>query len=74
MLRRKPCLYRSLLLYKFLRENGLPVRIHFGVIKTGEGLIGHSWLTLDGKPFLESGDPGERFVVTFSFPPKEGPR
>lgn len=73
-LRSRPCLYRSLLLYKFLREAGLPVRIHFGVNRreAGGGLVGHSWLTLDGRPFLEREELQGRFATVFSYPPDEG--
>lgn len=65
------CLLRSLVLFKFLRRQGWPVEVHFGVKKT-EGdtpdLTGHSWLVLDGKPFLEHESQLDTFVTTLSYP------
>jgi hypothetical protein len=101
------CLMRSLTLFHFLRRQGWPVGIRFGVRKTGgetedaggEGsggaeassrergvsadvhrpkadtvpaagavsITGHSWLVLEGEPFLER-EPIESYAVTFSYP------
>lgn len=59
---RNTCLKRSLLLYHFLRKNGIEVQIHFGVRKCGSYLAGHSWLTQKGNLFA-----GEsRFAVAFT--------
>ncbi|MHB8792445.1 MAG: lasso peptide biosynthesis B2 protein [Thermoleophilia bacterium] len=63
------CLLRSLVLFRFLRIQGWPVEIHFGVRKTTEGLndiTGHSWLVLDGEPFLEA-DTHETYSTTFVY-------
>lgn len=71
------CLLRSLLLFRFLRQQGWPVEIHFGVRKTENpvsdqalqadtGIRGHSWLVLDNKPFLE--DNKVDYVNTFRYP------
>ncbi|GBE57319.1 hypothetical protein BMS3Abin01_00231 [bacterium BMS3Abin01] len=65
------CLLRSLLLFRFLREQGWPVEIHFGVRRTGDGkneITGHSWLVLSGKPFLETESDEYSFVTTYSYP------
>lgn len=65
------CLLRSLLLFHFLRRQGWPVEIHFGVRKTAEGLAditGHSWLVLEGSPFLEEECQRGSFATTYSFP------
>ncbi len=80
------CLLRSLILFKFLRRQGWPVTIHFGVRKTGDeagtvpdkrvratpaaqiGITGHSWLMLNGKPFLEAESGEGAFTETYSYP------
>lgn len=72
------CLLRSLILFKFLRRDGWPVEIHFGVRKTGEAedesatsgrvdITGHSWLVLAGERFLESEHMGT-YATTYSYP------
>lgn len=64
------CLLRSLILFRFLRRQGWPVEIHFGVRKTAEGMAditGHSWLVLDGEPFLENDEIGGYFT-TYVYP------
>lgn len=65
------CLMRSLILFRFLRRQGWPVEIQFGVRKTAEGLAditGHSWLVLDGEPFLEADSQQKTFVTTYTYP------
>ena len=79
------CMLRSLVLFHFLRRQGWPVNIRFGVRRMGDesaevtsdhgdkaradhiGITGHSWLVLDGEPFLES-DNIQRYSVTYSYP------
>lgn len=64
------CLLRSLILFKFLRLQGWPVEIHFGVRKTDEGepdITGHSWLVLDGKSYLENEHQRDTFTTTYSY-------
>ena len=65
---RPTCLLRSLVLYRFLRENGAPARIHFGVTSEETTLTGHAWLTLHDQPLLENSDPSLRFTVVLSYP------
>jgi len=72
------CLLRSLILFRFLRRQGWPVEIHFGVRKTGPAdagnpdagnsgdITGHSWLVLDGEPFLEN-DEICGYTTTYSY-------
>lgn len=72
------CLMRSLLLFRFLRQQGWPVDIHFGVRKEAAAadpggispdhmsITGHSWLVLDGEAFLE-GEDTARFSTTFIY-------
>ncbi|MHB1389866.1 MAG: lasso peptide biosynthesis B2 protein [Thermoleophilia bacterium] len=72
------CLLRSLTLFRFLRIQGWPVTIHFGVRKTGEeedgsaapggpDITGHSWLVLDGERFLEDA-PHQKYNTTLHYP------
>lgn len=70
LLRYGKCFLRSLTLFKFLRRQGWPVEIHFGVRKTGEAdgsITGHSWLVLDGERFMEP-EGEEIYTTTYSFP------
>jgi Transglutaminase-like superfamily len=65
---RPSCMLRSLVLYRFLREAGIPVQVNFGVARDGDALKGHSWLTLDGLPYAEPVDPTPRFRVVYRYP------
>ncbi|MBE0428991.1 MAG: lasso peptide biosynthesis B2 protein [Thermoleophilia bacterium] len=65
------CLMRSLVLFRFLRLQGWPVEIHFGVRRTDghrADITGHSWLVLDGAPFLEDEHQQNSFAKTYSYP------
>ena len=62
------CMPRSLVLFHFMRKWAYPVRLHFGVAKQGDHLKGHAWVTLDGEPFAEHGDPRETFKTTYTYP------
>lgn len=65
------CLLRSLVLFKFLRTQGWPVEIHFGVRKSDNGqddITGHSWLVLDAEPFLEPESQKHAYATTYSYP------
>lgn len=65
------CMKRSLALYQFYREAGMPVSIYYGIRKKqGGGNEGHSWLTLDGKLLPPDGDAASQFHRTFVFPPE----
>lgn len=68
LLRRDYCMKRSILLFRFLRQRGYPVRIHFGVGRQGASLTGHAWLTLHGKPFAEAVDPSGKFTSAYVYP------
>jgi hypothetical protein len=50
----KVCLRQSFALYHVLNRMGYPVEIHFGVQKQGEELMGHSWVTIQGKPVADT--------------------
>ncbi len=70
---RPNCVKQSLLLLHFLRRAGRDASIFFGVSKTGEnGLHGHAWVSLEGRPVAEAADPLQRFTVTYAFPEMPG--
>jgi len=55
----------------FMCESGEPVRIHYGIKNKSEGgNEGHSWLSIDGKPFGLDGEGAGDYRETFSFPPE----
>jgi hypothetical protein len=49
----KPCLRRTLVLYRWCRQNGIEARVVVGVRKEDKGIKGHSWLLVDGRPYRE---------------------
>jgi hypothetical protein len=65
----KRCLSQSLALYRTLGRMGYPVEIHFGALKNGGGLYGHSWVTLNGKTVFDTAD-SELFTVIYTYPPE----
>jgi len=64
---RRSCLKRSMVLYRFLRIAGVPVKIKLGVQKNNGKLKGHCWLELGGKPYLQNEDMG--YKTTYTYPP-----
>ena len=73
----KTCLKRSLVLYHFLRNLGLPVYICFGVRISRSAkqqdchgqLEGHAWLWYEGDLFLETDPQMTRtYMETYRFP------
>jgi hypothetical protein len=64
----RTCLRQALALYDMLTYLGYTVTIHFGILKMGEELRGHSWVTLDGEPLAENGDPGSCHRIVYSYP------
>jgi len=61
------CLRQSLALYYILNSRGYSVEIHFGVLKEGKDLQGHSWITVLGRKIGERWGP-ERFKSVYSYP------
>ena len=61
------CWKRAAVLHRYLRRNGIPTRIIFGVRNEADGKFdGHAWLEANGQPILERTPP--QYVVTYSFP------
>jgi Transglutaminase-like superfamily len=67
----KTCLRQSLALFASLSRMGHPVEIHFGIRREGEGLDGHSWISLDGRPLGER-DPASDFRTIYTFAAASG--
>jgi hypothetical protein len=74
---KRTCLKRSLVLYHFLRDAGMPVHVCFGVrIQADAGrksvhgqLEGHAWLRHGGGIFLENDPEMTRtYMETYRFP------
>ena len=61
------CLKLALVRYALLRRRGLPVTFHLGLRVEREGLLGHAWLSLHGRPLWERQDPSA-YRETFRFP------
>ena len=68
---RRPCLLRSLVVYRYGCKHGMPVSIHFGVKSGMDRLEGHSWVTLHGSPLCESEEGLRSYVAVYSYP--DGP-
>lgn len=63
----RPCLREALALYHVLSHAGHPVEFCVGVLKAGEDLLAHSWVSLHGSP-INPADRGGRFRVLYSYP------
>jgi hypothetical protein len=63
---RTRCLVRSLMLYRLLRERGVPVGLRLGLRPSADGLQGHAWLTLDGHPLSATAE--GVWTPTFRYP------
>jgi hypothetical protein len=63
------CLPRSLALYRLARLRGIDARLHCGVRRHGEGIVGHAWVTVDGAALLETDDQTGEWTETFTYPP-----
>ena len=57
------CLRQALALYSTLTNLGYTVSIHFGILRRGEELRGHSWVTVKGMPVAEGGDSSPYRIV-----------
>ena len=64
----KPCMLRSLMLFRYLRLRGMDIKISFGVKDGGNVLKGHAWLIHKETYFLEHDDPSREYKVVFVYP------
>lgn len=65
---RRPCLLRSLVVYRYGCKHGMPTSIHFGARPGMDGLEGHSWVTLYGSPLRESEEGLRSYATVYSYP------
>lgn len=49
----RPCLERSLALYRELGRLGASPELLLGMARDGEGMVGHAWVEVDGVALLE---------------------
>jgi hypothetical protein len=63
------CLERSLLVYRYLLREGARPELVCGVERTGEGIAGHAWVLLDGRPVSDSPEAVARFAPIVRFGP-----
>ena len=59
----RTCLRQALALYFTLTSLGYTVSIHFGILRRGEELRGHSWVTVNGTPVAEAGESSAYRIV-----------
>ncbi len=67
--RRRPCLFRSLLLYRFLPEAGLSPTIYFGAKKNGpeeDGLAGHAWVKVGDQLVADTPENIGEYTVAYT--------
>jgi hypothetical protein len=69
----RTCLTRGIPLCYLLRRSGTDVSLVFGVRSDGDDWVGHCWLVLGGRPYLEDVDPHESFTEMLSIPSHEEP-
>jgi hypothetical protein len=60
------CLERSLILYRYLARANADPRLVVGMGKPGE-FLGHVWVTVDGRPLLESQEAVGEYSEIVSF-------
>jgi len=65
---RSGCLTRGLTLYYFLRREGVPVTLCFGMGRVDGAFSGHCWVVHNGEPLAEKRDPRPLFAETFRIP------
>ena len=63
----RTCLRQALALYSTLTSLGYTVSIHFGILREGEELRGHSWVTVKGMPVVERQD-SSVYRIVYSYP------
>jgi hypothetical protein len=61
------CLERSLVAYRFLTRAGAEPRLMVGLAKAREGIVGHAWVVVDGRPLNDSPVVLEGFVPVVEF-------
>jgi hypothetical protein len=65
---RAGCLTRGVSLLWLLRRRGVDVELAFGIGAPTDHDHGHCWLVLDGEPYLERREFGDRFIEVWRIP------
>ena len=63
----RPCLRRSLVLFRWRLQHGLPVKLFVGVDRLQGELKGHAWIEISGKAFREDETRLKDYVVMLEF-------
>ena len=63
----RPCLERSLVLYRQLGRLGARPELIVGVARDEHAFSGHAWVVVDGAAVLERGDPERSHSVLVAF-------
>ena len=66
------CLERSLLLFRYLGWAGAAPQFVVGFMLEGDGMVGHAWVEVEGRPLLEGEDPTAKYVSLVRFGPDGG--
>ena len=64
------CLERSLLAYRFLAQANADPRLVVGVRREGGSMVGHAWVTVDGRPVHDTEATVRQFVPLVEFGPE----
>ena len=62
------CIPRSLVIFRFMKRGGYPVRLHIGMARIEGKVCGHAWVDLQGQPFAERTDPHAVFKSLYTYP------
>lgn len=63
----RDCLQRSLLLYRVLSRAGADPKLVVGFQRVNRQVLGHAWVTVDGRPVFEAEADLLRFVPALAF-------
>jgi hypothetical protein len=67
---RDNCLDRSLVMYRYLSTGGFAPELVVGARKHEEGVLGHAWVLVDGRPMAESHRSLDEFTPLLVFGPE----
>ena len=62
------CLVESLILFRLLRQHGIPVELFFGITKRNDRLRGHAWLEGGPSSLIQGQNPRQVYTITYSYP------
>jgi hypothetical protein len=62
ILRRRPCYWRSQVIYDLLPRFGFPAQLHLGAQLDGDKPATHLWVSMGGRPLAENPDCAIKYV------------